>query len=308
MQNVKKYGAVGDGITDDTVAIQATVDACPALGGGVYFPPGTFRITAPIELREGITVVGSGRTGTKIVDDNDDDALVAYGLAENITISDMYIRDELGTRTQGAAINFDIGGACWNIQRVQTHGFYNSIRSAGIMCCTMQDVVMAHSVSDGFYTDGTCNALNLTNVYANVAGGHGFNILSPVYSSLHTCACDLCVGDAYHFRTTAPAAEGATMLALTACGAESNTGHALYVENGVGVVAAACYFMGCSDDFIYLSGTINSSLTGISAVAIAPLYGLTTATSAFSACADIAGIVSNISPIDDPVGAYTSYP
>lgn len=41
--NVKDYGAVGDGGTDDTVAIKAATLACINAGGGtVYFPAGTY--------------------------------------------------------------------------------------------------------------------------------------------------------------------------------------------------------------------------------------------------------------------------
>ncbi len=45
--NVKDFGAKGDGITDDTAAIQAAVDSLYVnkLGGGtVYFPPGKYRV------------------------------------------------------------------------------------------------------------------------------------------------------------------------------------------------------------------------------------------------------------------------
>jgi hypothetical protein len=47
-ENVRSYGAVGDGVTDDTAAIQAAIDACPHQGT-VYFPIGAYRITATLE-------------------------------------------------------------------------------------------------------------------------------------------------------------------------------------------------------------------------------------------------------------------
>jgi len=46
--SVKSYGAVGDGITDDTVAIQAAIAASKS----VFFPAGTYKITAPIVLSQ----------------------------------------------------------------------------------------------------------------------------------------------------------------------------------------------------------------------------------------------------------------
>ena len=39
MNNVKDFGAVGDGVTSDTVAIQRAIDA----GGEVIFPPGVYK-------------------------------------------------------------------------------------------------------------------------------------------------------------------------------------------------------------------------------------------------------------------------
>ena len=47
MSNVLRFGAVGDGVTDDTEAIKHAV----ANGDGMlHFPPGTYRITRPIEI------------------------------------------------------------------------------------------------------------------------------------------------------------------------------------------------------------------------------------------------------------------
>lgn len=61
--NVMDYGAVGNwnGTTgaDDTVAIQAAVNACP-LSGMVYFPPGRYRLTNEITLPRPVTIKGAG--------------------------------------------------------------------------------------------------------------------------------------------------------------------------------------------------------------------------------------------------------
>jgi len=48
--NVKTYGAVGDLTTDDTAAIQATINAALAAGGTVWLPAGRYRTTSPLML------------------------------------------------------------------------------------------------------------------------------------------------------------------------------------------------------------------------------------------------------------------
>ena len=42
--NVKKYGAIGDGVTDDAPAIQRAIDAAQVSGGCVFFPQGKYRV------------------------------------------------------------------------------------------------------------------------------------------------------------------------------------------------------------------------------------------------------------------------
>ncbi|HRK29912.1 MAG TPA: glycosyl hydrolase family 28-related protein [Tepidisphaeraceae bacterium] len=71
--NVKDdYGATGDGVTDDTAAIQAALDAVvtPIFELGynhnvIYFPPGTYRITDTLVLThgDGVRLVGVGNVG-----------------------------------------------------------------------------------------------------------------------------------------------------------------------------------------------------------------------------------------------------
>lgn len=55
--NVRDYGAVGDGVTDDTAAVQAAYDAVPAAGGTLYFPCGKWRFNLTI-TRNNIRVLG----------------------------------------------------------------------------------------------------------------------------------------------------------------------------------------------------------------------------------------------------------
>src|SRR5437879_4171991 len=46
--NVRDFGARGDGLTDDTIAIQSAVSAGFAAGINCHMPAGTYKITSPI--------------------------------------------------------------------------------------------------------------------------------------------------------------------------------------------------------------------------------------------------------------------
>jgi hypothetical protein len=55
--SVKQFGAIGDGIADDTKAIQTTIDAVVAKGGGtVFFPVGTYRVLIQPQKARALTI------------------------------------------------------------------------------------------------------------------------------------------------------------------------------------------------------------------------------------------------------------
>lgn len=57
MVNVKDFGAVGDGVADDTAAIQAAIDAVN-IGGTVYLFGGVFKTTQELLITKTISIVG----------------------------------------------------------------------------------------------------------------------------------------------------------------------------------------------------------------------------------------------------------
>ncbi|MBP3360836.1 MAG: hypothetical protein J6N52_08290 [Clostridia bacterium] len=66
--NVKDFGAVGDGVTDDYPAIQAAIEKVNDFGGGiVYIPDGVYRCDGNIVLHDKIILRGESQDGTKII-------------------------------------------------------------------------------------------------------------------------------------------------------------------------------------------------------------------------------------------------
>lgn len=143
--NVKSFGAVGDGVTDDTTAINAAIAAANAVsnagivGATVYFPPGKYKVTATLTApTSNVILQGTGYgypssastiyytpTTGKVID-------LGSGLA-NVTFNDLYFLGSGGTTETNDCL-FATSATMIHIERCSFNNFGGSaIRiSAGL--------------------------------------------------------------------------------------------------------------------------------------------------------------------------------
>lgn len=131
--DVTTYGAAGDGVTDDTAAIQATIDAVEANGGGqVFLPVGTYLISDTLTIdTSNVALIGevAGATVIKAADGAEDIAMLIVGDGTN-TCAHVRIADILFTsvnqKTSNQAIKVQKGFKIW-LERIRVENQYNSI-------------------------------------------------------------------------------------------------------------------------------------------------------------------------------------
>lgn len=76
-RSVRDFGARGDGMADDTAALQKAVAAAAKQGGTVWVPAGDYKLTGDIIVPSGVTIQGAGMWHTTFVGDES-----LYGQAE----------------------------------------------------------------------------------------------------------------------------------------------------------------------------------------------------------------------------------
>ncbi|WP_308635540.1 carbohydrate-binding protein [Paenibacillus silvisoli] len=88
------YNAVGNGIADDTAAIQSAVNAAASQGKNVWFPPGTYNQSDKITVPSGVSIQGAGIWYSHLhstVTNNIWGGEVGFTLNNDTTISDFRI-------------------------------------------------------------------------------------------------------------------------------------------------------------------------------------------------------------------------
>jgi hypothetical protein len=107
--NINDYGAIGDGSTDNTVAIQAAIDACPK-GGSVFVPSGYYKFSA-LTSAKAVRLIGAGFNN---------EIQGTYGNAEWQNFNNFGGSVLISTATSGDAIYFGAAsGSAGEIQNFQ---------------------------------------------------------------------------------------------------------------------------------------------------------------------------------------------
>ena len=200
--SVKDFGAVGNGVADDTTAMQNAVNAVAAAGGGaVYFPAGTYNGYILIDSVNDITLYGDGKGVSTIYRplQTATDASVINIKGKTATVSNILIKDLTIKSSTTTGTYYDAFGISYNRDTTEcTYLGYNisvincevsTIRSAGIV---LRNVINAY-VGNCYVHDTGLDGIQLSakngiveNCYVEYTGDDCIAVHGPIGSSAYT--------------------------------------------------------------------------------------------------------------------------
>lgn len=172
--SVKDFGAVGDGVADDTAAFNAALTAASS----VYVPSGTYRTTATITLYGSKKLVGAGRTSTAIQCAASGVPVVTLSAGNDIGISNLTLSHSVLATAGGHGIH---AGAVTGQTAIQNVILARNWIGAVLGPCDyncLHNAIVENNLSDGVRLTTEYAAGNmqwyLFNVLSQKNGGHGF--------------------------------------------------------------------------------------------------------------------------------------
>lgn len=179
--NVTKFGATGDGQTDDLRAIQKAADAAFRAGGGiVYFPAGTYLHSGVIDFHSNTTVSGVGVASVLLASVPSSSA-IRFANASNCSIDHVKISSPATLRLQNdtaAGLLFSYSQNC-----TATNLSIEGAASAGIIVHGSLDMLVDSvdvrlTKADGIHVVSGSQRVMISNNTASYTGDDSFSAVA----------------------------------------------------------------------------------------------------------------------------------
>lgn len=199
--DVRSFGAIGDGVADDTKALQAALDASEV----VFLPHGTYRITDTLRPRSGTHLYGEGMGGqdrlgvdqyTSVIDATDpvfrgqmvavQGASGAIGLCvehlwlKGPTAHEVYVPGDYRYGSTGLDAGYSTQGVSFRHLRVT--GFAQGIHLAAVSVATLEGVYVSGSRNHCLNIISYSGQITIVGgVYSNAAGATAEDRTANIY-------------------------------------------------------------------------------------------------------------------------------
>jgi hypothetical protein len=258
--NVLDFGAVGDGVADDTSAIQAAIDKAKITGTQVWIPPGDYKISNSLNVYENVSLIGANnklprnqKKGTRILQSADQHCIVAANAEPNWSVRGIEFKFTGVTSTK-AAIYVSLSNSFvlsdltfWDFE----YG-YLSNNSWSVTITNVTAIGCRYSFYNGTPGDNTAES-GTSHTYTNCwawypkQNGAGYTANGLHYSTYLNCYCDHVPTGTVVFRTFQ-----CPSLSFIGCAAEDFLGGSV-----LDCIETIAQFTGC--EFLFFLG--NSTAT-----------------------------------------------
>lgn len=184
--NVKTFGAMGDGVTDDTAAILSALNFLKPTGGVLYFPLGTY-LTAPIDLTGFNNLIIRGYNNT---------TFFPYKTQTRIKINAV---GEVGIKCAETGVEIPaVVGKGIGIENIYLDCDYKVDIGINMrIAVTVKNTCVRYSNGDGFVFEGQTYPVELRRVVSQYNRGHGLKVKAPFTTFYNLYDCEFGFNDLY---------------------------------------------------------------------------------------------------------------
>lgn len=204
VHNVKEFGAVGNGIADDTAAFQSAINSLGVRGGNLFVPSGKYKLTDGLDIIHSISIYGEGWSmtdGTTILAFNMDGKplskpAIKIHKTECVNLEGIYVLNEGLEKRDGVSVDGGNGGANNEMNsfvscvKVISNKFKNNFFVAHTWIVSFRDCYAGYGDFGWYCAGGTITTLLLDHCYTASQSSRGYYINGAHYTTFISCATD----------------------------------------------------------------------------------------------------------------------